>query len=319
MNSIPKNGGHGTTLSYVPYFTAKEKTIKLTMYADMFEVKQIRLSPAKMNVSSARRGKVTEFSRKSRKRMIEKLLKKRNWKRVTFITLTYPDEVYFDCHLTPKHVKQDLDTLIKRFRRDSDDIELIWRIEWETRKSGNFEGKEAPHFHLIIDGYMGDIADYRKEIANDWYEILKQDNPDTRKPRIDVQTAKNRRHAMYYLSKYVAKEALRKNEESICELFHNPEMPMGRHWGTTRSWDISEGDTIELSEEQFIQMRRYIRNHSKRRNRRYYKIMQKMSNSVGFSYFGLGDELKFPDDTLPLYRLIEYIKEFYPSELDVKF
>jgi len=318
MNSLPEIGVVGTTLSYVPYFTAKEKTIKLTMYADMFEVTQTCRSPSDKPNNGSTRGTVTVFSRKSRKRMIEKFLKKREWKRVCFVTLTYTDEVFFGCKLSPSTVKRDLDTLIKRFRRDNSEIELIWRIEWVERKSGDYIGQLAPHFHLITDGYMGDIADYRREIGQDWYEILQSHDVDTRKPRVDVQVAKNRRHAMYYLSKYVAKE-LSEDEEIICELFHNQEQSMGRHWGTTRSWNIERGERIELSEEQFIQLRRYIRNHSKRRNRKFSRQLAKMSNRAGFSYYGLGDELKFPDDTLPLYRLIEHIKEMYPSEIDITF
>lgn len=316
---IPENGGNGTTLSYVPYFTAKEKTIKLTTYAGMFEVKQTAsYSPTLPTNTPSRRGKVTTFSRKSRKRMIEKLLKKRSWKRVCFITLTYTDEIYFGQQLTPSDVKRDLDTLIKRFRRDNAEIELIWRIEWEQRKSGDYIGQGAPHFHLITDGYLGDIADYRRDIGSDWHEVLQAHDDKTRKPRIDVQPAKNRRHAMYYLSKYVAKDAS-ENEDSIEKTLQNSNQTSGRHWGTTRSWNTGCGEVIELSEEQFIQMRRYIRAHSRRRNRRYFKIMQKMSNRVGFSYYALGDELTCPDDTLPLYRLIEHIKETYPSEIDIEF
>jgi len=253
------------------------------------------------------------------------MAKKREYERVIFVTLTYTDEVFFDGQLTPKTVKRDLNVLMKRFIRDKDNLQTIWKIEWKRRKSGDNVGQLAPHFHLLIDGYMDDIADLRRDLGKDWYEILKVHNELTPKPRIDVQTAKNRRHAGYYVSKYVAKsdeinlEELRESEDRIEAWLSEAGNSLGRHWGKSRNWNVEKGDTFELSEEQFIQMKRYIRKWSKRRNRRYARILRKLSKDVGFSCYGLGDELTCPDDTLPLYRLIEHIKEMYPSEIDVVF
>jgi hypothetical protein len=79
-----------------------------------------------------------------------------------FVTLTLPDDVFDDsCTTFAKTAKLCLDALLKRLRRVCPSATGFWRIEWKARKSGRYEGKLFPHFHLLLWGlpqrYHSDI------------------------------------------------------------------------------------------------------------------------------------------------------------------
>jgi hypothetical protein len=45
-----------------------------------------------------------------------------------------------------------MDTFTKRLLRVCPSAAGFWRIEWQSRKSGRYEGKLFPHFHLLVWG-----------------------------------------------------------------------------------------------------------------------------------------------------------------------
>jgi len=100
------------------------------------------------------RGKCKGFSFGSRRRMMNRL----NSVSVAatlpqFVTMTLPDDVFDDnCSTFAKTAKGYLDTFLKRLARVCPDAAGFWRIEWQTRKSGKYEGKLVPHFHLLVWG-----------------------------------------------------------------------------------------------------------------------------------------------------------------------
>jgi hypothetical protein len=70
-----------------------------------------------------------------------------------FLTLTFPDAVFNDSVTDfAKDAKAWLDVWLKRLRRVAPDACGFWRLEWQSRKSGKYEGKLVPHFHLMIWG-----------------------------------------------------------------------------------------------------------------------------------------------------------------------
>jgi len=103
---------------------------------------------------ASRRGVCKGFSFGSRRRMLDRL----NQVSVAaehpdFVTLTLPDDTFQDCVASfAKTAKLHLDVLIKRLRRACPTACGFWRIEWKARKSGAYEGKLFPHFHLLIWG-----------------------------------------------------------------------------------------------------------------------------------------------------------------------
>jgi hypothetical protein len=70
-----------------------------------------------------------------------------------FVTLTLPDDTFEDSVTTfAKTAKLHLDVLLKRLARACPSACGFWRIEWKARKSGLYEGKLFPHFHLLVWG-----------------------------------------------------------------------------------------------------------------------------------------------------------------------
>lgn len=103
---------------------------------------------------ASRRGVCKGFSFGSRRRMLDRL----NQVSVAaehpdFVTLTLPDECFQDSvSAFAKTAKLHLDVLLKRLHRACPSACGFWRIEWKARKSGEFEGRLVPHFHLLVWG-----------------------------------------------------------------------------------------------------------------------------------------------------------------------
>lgn len=100
------------------------------------------------------RGVCKGFSFGSRRRMLDRL----NQLSVSadhpeFVSLTLPDECFNESVTEfAKVAKAYLDVLLKRLKRVCPSACGFWRIEWKARKSGLYEGKLFPHFHLLVWG-----------------------------------------------------------------------------------------------------------------------------------------------------------------------
>jgi len=100
------------------------------------------------------RGECKGFSRGSRRRMLDKLnTVSKGASLPAFVTFTLPDSE-FDDSVTAftKKAKVYLDTWLKRLRRVSPGACGFWRVEYQSRKSGQYVGKLFPHFHLMVWG-----------------------------------------------------------------------------------------------------------------------------------------------------------------------
>lgn len=101
-----------------------------------------------------KRAKCKGFSFGSRRRLLDRL----NQVSVAaslpqFLTNTLPDESFCDdVGEFAKRAKGWLDSFEKRLLRVCPGACGFWRIEWKARKSGRYEGKLFPHFHLLVWG-----------------------------------------------------------------------------------------------------------------------------------------------------------------------
>lgn len=257
----------------------------LTIWRGMSSI-NIESPPTKEQRTSGHstRGNIENFSRRSRKRMLETFQQKRDgWVRPIFITLTYTDEAWFGgCSQNPQ---LHWERLRHWFNYNHPEVCGMRRIEWEVRKSGQNVGQYAPHLHLVVDGYMGDLADLRKTLAAAWHSAITDNNTEIGlRPRIDVQRAKNTRHAMYYLSKYVAKT-------DGSPFSENPSPHKGRWWSIFGPYDDTPIDVIHITHEEFIQMRRLVSSWLKSKGNRYAKTIRQSGEFRGFSVFGLGSKV----------------------------
>jgi hypothetical protein len=120
------------------------------------------------------------FSFGSRRRMLDRL----NSVSVAaelpqFFTATLPDEVFNDSVTQfAKDAKHWLDTFIKRLVRIVPGASGFWRIEWQSRKSGRYEGKLFPHFHVLVWGLpersLGERAVVDRELGTVGYRELRE-------------------------------------------------------------------------------------------------------------------------------------------------
>jgi hypothetical protein len=70
-----------------------------------------------------------------------------------FLTMTLPDESFCDdVGEFASRAKRWLESFEKRLLRVCPGACGFWRIEWQARKSGRYEGKLFPHFHLLVWG-----------------------------------------------------------------------------------------------------------------------------------------------------------------------
>ena len=263
--------------------------VRLQVHKNMIRVKVDSILQD-LPVIKSQRGNVAGFSNKSRKRMIDLMNSQRHGSPKAFVSLTYADEALFSVSEsdTVKRVtrsedwKNHLEILRKRFERKYPNIKAIWRIELKKRKSGEFRGLIAPHFHMLI---FDDDETIGAWLQQTWYEILKTGLQKHFEHGTHVSTVKSARHAMFYVSKYVAK-----TEDEFEDNYE-----VGRRWGRIGKFDTSISMEINLSEKEYIQFRRLLRSWLKSKRCNYVKRMAKISLNKGFTVYGIGDNQDIGD------------------------
>lgn len=162
-----------------------------------------------------RRGSISEFSRKSRKRLFDLLNSfDKSVEKAIFITLTYGQ-----AWPEGKTAKRHLDNFIKRMMRFAPGCSGVWRLEYQQRG--------APHFHLLLFN----MPFWKKEdVAKAWSEIIGDEycdhsGPEIRAPFTRIEACMSYKHITRYLSKYVAKR-----DAGVGLTFSHNSLP-GRFWG----------------------------------------------------------------------------------------
>lgn len=280
---------------------------EIEVYTGMSTVRYDNIVPNNHKITnSGGRSRINGFSRKSRRRMMEAMLKKSNYVRPLFVTLTYTDESIG--HMPgARDYKRDIDCFNKRLQRDYANSGHIWRIEYEIRKSSVFTGYRVPHYHLIVDGVLDDVADLRKLFRTWWHEIITDGKCYSPSPRVDVQTAKSKRHAMYYLSKYVAKETANNNiaDEHQFNYFD------GRHWAIVGNWQMTIVATIKLTRQEFIDFRRLCCRWLKSRGSVYARGLAQSRSYQGFSVYGLGNDAPIMGAEATIRKMLLFVSGLY--------
>lgn len=262
-----------------PAFALKNE-VKVLVYADLVTVK-----PSSISSGSRPRGDrkpIYEFSKRSRKAMLEKLAKLRNPTGGFFCTLTYPGQFTF----TPDEVKTHLERFRKAFLREFPNAGVYWRLELKERRSGASKGVLVPHFHLLCFLYDAAIPqiDFRQWLATTWYRCVASENPDHLRAGTQADLIQNRKHAQRYASKYAAKD-----ESEIRETISHSHLTWGRRWGTFGTLDLAAALEVTISLRQMYDLRRLAAALLKSRSRGYAKRLKRSPRDLGFSVFGLGD------------------------------
>lgn len=191
------------------------------------------------------RGKITQFSKQSRRRILRTVAKLKREKMSSFVTLTYPDQFEED----PRKVKKQWANFSKRLIYNFPEIVVIWRMEPMERKSGSNAGKIAPHFHLLIWG-----ADYKTLLAwipKNWFEVVGSNDEKHLMAGTRVERVRSTHGVMYYTAKYICKA-----ENYVLDGW-------GRYWGIVNRELLQtiqgERAVIEVSDQDAKTLLRYMR------------------------------------------------------------
>ena len=194
-----------------------------------------------------KRGKITEWSRKSQMRFKTGLatIQQDKLEYALEITLTYP-KVFPDAdeHAT--------------YKRHLDRIKIwlclrgfsgAWKLEFQTRG--------APHYHMIaiptkkLDG----LGDFRREISQRWYDIVGSHDEKHLRAGVEVSPIKSSKGMIGYMASYMAKK-----DQTLPNNF------TGRYWGyfNKKNLPFAEEKCIPLGKENAIKIRRIFRNKIKK-------------------------------------------------------
>lgn len=258
--------------------TISHREPKITVFAGMVKVNIPRSKTTNTMKFTAVRGAIKDFSRRSRKRMLESLAKTRNMDKGAFLTLTYPAQ-YPD---NAADWKRHLDTFLKRLKRIAPKCFGAWRIEPQERG--------APHFHLLTFNHPNRIALFRQWVKLAWYQVVGSN--DEKHFRAGTRTDKimNRKHAIAYAAKYAAKPS--EGGRRFITLDGEVIEHIGKHWGmfNRAAADTSEFGEYTLTMNEVVELRRMFARWLKSKGARYAKRLARGSYELGFSVFGLGDD-----------------------------
>lgn len=169
---------------------------------------------------NTQRGLSVLWSKGSRLRMLRYINRVcwDRWKHGYFITLTYPDS----CHsYTCKRRSQDRAHFALSLERQlCVKLPIIWRTEFEERKSGKYTGMVAPHHHLMV---KFDAVIFGRMVKNLWGNVIGYKGD-------DLQTKTKKIKGAFGCAKYLA-AYVGKYKPLDIGAYHNSPFEFGRQWG----------------------------------------------------------------------------------------
>lgn len=180
--------------------------INISSQGTLVKVKTEQDKPQKR--PNGKRGKVSVFSKASRKRLLQ-LFATLNAKKYLFLTLTYGD-LYPDTDTAKRHLKNFLKRIQYRYPR----VCGVWRIEYQDRG--------APHYHIVL---MNVNFIDKKVIVKLWEEIIGREFSNNTFDKSGernltftrIEAIRKHKKVMSYISKYVAKteKSGNKNQDTV--------------------------------------------------------------------------------------------------------
>ena len=190
------------------------------------------------NEHNTTRGKITKFSRKSRKRLFNIILKMEDRHGWYFITLTYPNEYPKNYEIWKHHLHK----LSCSLRYHYPDLNFLWKLEFQKRG--------APHFHLL--GYFPTVShldELKDLILNSWLRIVNLSYRGLGNA-VQVDSVKSIKSSGFYLAMYQTKD------QNI-----PTDILIGRTWGIVgkKQMPIQAYKQSDLNEKQYIILKRLCR------------------------------------------------------------
>lgn len=200
-------------------------------------------------VAMPKRGIITSFSRKSRLRLLKLGARLNIGAGAVFVTLTYRKNM-----TDAVEAKRHLALICLRLKRKFNGISIIWRMEFQERG--------AIHFHLIVFNrrYI------KATMLTQWWQDITGDDAYP-----DVQALRTGRQAMYYMSKYLAKDEQAASTDGLDNEPYSDTW-IGRFWGIVGRKYLPLADEIVIEAivpyAVLFTMRRYALRYYRRMSRR---------------------------------------------------
>ncbi len=230
----------------------------LKVYSNMTEIKpKNRPKGASSKKGGGTKREITEFSRKSRRNFIKFLCK------IDEPVELWQDFTFADDIMAGKGIIQRRNIsnrTLNRFRRIVREryptLWMIYKREWQSRKSGSLSGEHIPHFHMFIaERNRPEDFDYlslARDLAVLWVQCTQTEERD-KALRVachskSYRLIESQKQAMIYASKYVVKSDAFHTDESI-----------GRSWGTIGDIRIGTPKIVELTPDEATRYKRVVR------------------------------------------------------------
>lgn len=189
-----------------------------------------------------RRQTISEFSRASRRRLLQLLnsLNRNKIKLPLFITLTYPGEFPEDPRVWKKHLQAWRRRMLRKFGR----CPMVWRLEFQKRG--------APHFHLLafVDAPLAEVRGF---VSGSWYEACGKISAEHLRAGTNVEAVRSWAGVNAYAAKYMGKL------EKLAAGVENP----GRFWGVWLKELLPISfEVVPLTHYQALRIRRIYRKFS---------------------------------------------------------
>jgi len=166
------------------------------------------------------RGVVSEFSRASRRRLMIRMNRMDVSRvRVTFVTLTFASIP------TRDDARSAFKRFLMRIRRKYPNTSAVWRLEHQQRGSA--------HFHILFFRlpYIP-----QNDLQKVWTECTRE-----KLSIVDIRLVKNKKHAMAYVSKYIAKRTDGESATSLEKAAYQHDGETGRFWGILNAEKLPYG------------------------------------------------------------------------------
>lgn len=254
------------------------------------EVVVIRAFPGRLDIRKPaqvsrpvppKRGLITGFSKKSRLNFM-KMMAALEWTPNIWQDFTFSDDVMEGLTVHQRHKKAA--AILKEFKRQVEKIYPdawgFWKKESTERKSGSLSGQEIPHYHMMM--FMPGIvqAGYEqhcRKLSRIWVQVTGTKNPKALEVSTNNKSYRwinDAKHAMVYVSKYVAKSQ-----------DFNDGISRGRFWGTIGKPPLADGFEMFLTHREWHVMKRVFRRLFKKNKRMVKTLSRRFVN--GFCFVGL--------------------------------
>lgn len=180
-----------------------------------------------------KRGKVKEFSYRSRRRLLFCAFNAScDWR--AFVGLTYPAEFPMDGQVLQEHLHH----LLVELKRVHGVGHHLWAREFQERGAG--------HFHALFDEFIP-----KDWLSRRWFEIVGSGDEKHLAAGTSIERCINRAEGASYMAKvYGAKYEQKEPPAGFVNL--------GRYWGSSRGL-VQPDQVVELTEQEFKGMKRVMR------------------------------------------------------------